>query len=133
MPLNWNVKECKNYEALLGEKEWAATEVLIFGLGMLGCGGKITEKNAPEIFARLSAYEAAEGALRWVYEGDVRSDVFFTPADIEARVGLSTNWGSRTESRAVWIKRVLVDSKARVLAEKAVEYRNATAKAEVAA
>jgi len=107
MPLNWNVSKCENFEALLEGDEWTATEVLIFALGMLDCGGVVTEANAPEIYARLSAYERNEGALRRRRCCDVgRVPVYFTPAEIRARVGLSTNWGPRKAPRAAWCKRL---------------------------
>jgi hypothetical protein len=122
------VKNCTDWELLVEGNEYAATEVLIFALGMLNVGGKVTEKNAPEIFARLAAYEEHEGALRnGVGDDGVRVDVRFTPEEIQRRIGLSTNWGSRTESRAVWVKRVLSASTERALAGHAAEYRQAVA------
>lgn len=128
MPLNWNVKNCENYESLLEGDEWAATETLIFALGMLSVGGSVTESNAPEVFARISAYEEAEGALRRDHtKPPGQRDVFFTPQEIAARVGLSTNWGDRRESRATWIKRVLDAKTSQGIAARAAEYRQAVA------
>lgn len=127
MPLNWTVTKCENALALLEGDEWTATEVLIFALGMLDCGGVVTEANAPEIYARLAAYETCEGALRsHLDESNTRVPVYFTPAEIRARVGLSTNWGPRKASRAAWCQRVLgSDSVVKDVTRYAGHYREA--------
>ena len=124
MPLTINTNNCTDGDALWVWREedkaaWqpegyyleAKAQTLGFALGILAVGGTVTESNAGEVFARLRLYEAHHGALcrerdpetgEWV-------DAPFTRADVDRLVGLSTNWGSKRESRRVWLARVLDD------------------------
>lgn len=112
MALHWNVSKVKGSDTVCfteadGKRTLnPATEALIFATMIIGLP-EITEKDAKEFYWRILFYERTFGALRckWVDDGS-RSEggVFFTPAEIRAHIGLSTN--ASRETRSAWVKRM---------------------------
>ena len=70
------------------------THVLIFASMHVGFGS-ITEKNWEAYFERLSTVEQVLGPFRTSEEGPV----FFTPDDVKAHIGLSTNVGAESPAK----------------------------------
>jgi hypothetical protein len=104
MSLNWNLTNIKNYEELCWQKNEddtvklnVVTESLIF-IGMAIGIGKITEDNASEVFGRISMYEKLFGATMCVFNDKGKEQVFITPEDVNAHIGLSTNVSKETEA-----------------------------------
>jgi len=128
MSLNWSIEKCADRDAITAEGlEWAKTESLIFFTMAAGLPSTITEDSAADWYARISTYEALNGAFCYseVVDGEpVWSP--FTPADIASRVGLSTNGHyGRKEAWSTWLKRVTQYREV----EASAAYRRATAEA----
>ena len=111
MSLNWDFTKCKDSEALGEAEEWPITHALIWltmGTGI----GDISEKNAPEFYARIHLLEEIDGKwLRFATHFDAENqadeweDRPITPEDVQKRIGLSTNVFPM-ETRAKWLSRV---------------------------
>ena len=101
MSLDWNVNKIKNHDQVCftnGEMNHS-TEMLIFLTMVVGIN-QITEKNAREFYERLAIYERLSGAFRTTHvEGGGRTEVRFTPQEVEAHIGLSTNADSLTANQ----------------------------------
>ena len=84
MALNYNLSKVENWQALCveGETLKPCTQGLIWACMQVGLPG-ISVKNAGEFFVRLSEIEKTFGPLR--------GDVFYTPEEIEAHIGLYVN------------------------------------------
>ena len=70
--------------------------------------GTITEKNWTEFFRRLHAVERLMGAQRRRKKRDSDDkweDVFFTPAEVKAHIGIRTNVAKTTDAQ--WRKRLM--------------------------
>ena len=68
--------------------------------------GTITEKNWTEFFRRLHAVERLMGAQRRrKNDEDKWEDVFFTPAEVKAHIGVRTNVVKTTDAQ--WRKRLM--------------------------
>lgn len=123
MPLNWNIKNCKDHETLQSDAEWGRTHNLIWATMSIGIN-EITEENWTECYARLAVWEEIVGAFSATKDKDGKyKSLPFTPEDIFKRIGLYTN-ASRM-NRAEWQKNI-----GRYFAEKADAYKR-TANASV--
>jgi len=94
MPLTWDMTSVHNWSELKEGAEWSKTEALIFATMSTGLS-TITDTNANEFYARIKMLEGAIGSFVYI-DGD---DYFFTPADIQRRIGLRTNGGSETRTK----------------------------------
>lgn len=114
MALTWDVSEVdesvrlgprfengEEYEGLS-----VLTETLIFATMMLGIG-RFTEKNAAEVYARLSVYEALHGTLVSTMTDDGPKPRPITVQDVLDHIGLRTNAAFEDETRARWMKRLV--------------------------
>jgi hypothetical protein len=104
MSLNWDLTKIENYEELCWNKNEddtvklnVVTESLIF-IGMAIGIGKISKENASEVYGRIAMYEKLFGATMCVFKGNGKEQVFITPEDVYAHIGLSTNVGKETEA-----------------------------------
>lgn len=97
MPLTWNAGDIENYEQLHSEEEggWPVTEALIFMTMPIGIH-KITEATVDEFIRRATIWQATVGGAMYQYGVN---DVFITPDEIRARIGLQTNASSRTKTQ----------------------------------
>lgn len=85
----------------------AVTETMIFATMMAGIG-TISEKTAPEFYARLAVYQALNGALVSTVNDDGSvSPRPLTEQDVRDHLGLKTNARFDVETRASWVKRVV--------------------------
>lgn len=112
MSLNWNVEQVKDYGNVCYEtaKETnlthgykkgdrvlkLATSALISAAPVVSIG-RITEKNWEKFHSRIAIYEKAFGGLRRDGKG---KPIFFTKAEVQQHVGLSTN--VETEPDTKW-------------------------------
>lgn len=102
MAVHWDATAVADYEALHADSiEWAKTEALMvsnWGYGLMehiGLGS-ITEKNVSEFWVRLAIIQALIGApLKW-WDGEKDTPIYYTREDIARRVGLHTNYGTKT-------------------------------------
>jgi len=94
MPLTWDITEVVDFADIKEGAEWSKTEALIFATMSTGLS-TITDTNANEFYARIKMLEGAIGSFVYI-DGD---DYFFTPADIQRRIGLRTNGGSETRTK----------------------------------
>jgi hypothetical protein len=94
MPLTWDITEVVDFVDIKEGAEWSKTEALIFSTMSIGLS-TITDTNANEFYARVKMLEGAIGSFVYI-DGD---DYFFTPADIQRRIGLRTNGGSETRTK----------------------------------
>ena len=116
MALTWSVAEVKDWENvcnIIATVDWPAdgtkkgdkllnpvTSALIWHSLNTGIG-RITEENAPEVYARIHMVETIYGSsLR--KEG---KDCPITKDDVIAHIGLTTNASFKDESRASFLKR----------------------------
>lgn len=106
MSLDWSISDVKDWESISMKeengREGTITQALIWGTLSIGLPG-ITEKNATEFFWRVRVLEREDGAFVRHYDGKEMQDVLLTRADIDRRIGLSTNVS--TEARRVWVAR----------------------------
>lgn len=104
MPLTWDMTSVHNWSELKEGAEWSKTEALIFATMSLGMDD-ITADNASEFYARVKVLEGSIGSFVSVIVDGNFEDYFFTPADIQRRIGLRTNGGR--ESRTKFLGRML--------------------------
>jgi len=128
MALTYDLSTIKDYKTVCfdeGEDGGMkpATHSIIFATMAVGIGD-LTEKNAPEFYARLHLYERMVGAFLVKMDDGKRVDVPFTPEDVRAHIGLRTNVGP-VETRSKWLKRVTD----RTLSDALYVYNQATEKA----
>ena len=94
-------------EALQVEEtgEWGITNALIWGTVAVDMG-QITNSNVGEFYARIKVWELVTGALvtRNNQEEDTWNDYFLSFADIQKRIGLTTNVS--VVSITNWFKRI---------------------------
>ena len=75
--------------------------------------GTITEKNWTEFYRRLNALEHLVGAQRrGKNDGGEWEDIFFTPAEVKAHIGVRTNVAKTTDAQ--WRKRLMAMHRPRV-------------------
>lgn len=109
MSLNWDIKECKDPDLLVSEVEWPVTQYMIFSTMAIGIG-RITEANAPKVYARLRMLE------------NLREVPSLTqPEDVQRRIGLKTNASFKDESDVRFLGRLRY-----TLDDFAQSYRRAT-------
>lgn len=109
MSLNWNIGECaESPEVLWSDERRAKTEYLIFATMTVGIG-KWTAANIGEVYARLHLVEKIEGAPFSRIENDKRVDVYTTPEEVRALIGLGTNVSY--ETRAKFLRRWVTDKR----------------------
>ncbi len=104
MSLNWNIAKVKEQKTLcwIGEGEEVemrkATEYLLFLTITLGMR-EITAKNYKKFYARLNMYERLLGSMRsYSIDQHESGDQFYTLAEVEAHIGLTTNASNLTDS-----------------------------------
>lgn len=120
MSLTWSVTDIKDWETVTripvyttGEPEpdyrlSPITHALIFGTMAVGIG-HISEKDAPEFYARLALYERMNGSFTTVpdpKDPSNRVNYYITPEDVQRHIGLRTNVFPK-ETRTKWYKRIL--------------------------
>ena len=87
MSLNYNVGKIFDRQTLhSNDAEWAITETLIWATMQIGLGS-ITKTNVELFATRLHLYQEIFGPLMSKAGGGIR----VTTADVQRRVGLSTN------------------------------------------
>lgn len=103
MALNWNISKCKNYKELSNDENWPLTNALIWASMAVGLGS-ITAANAKEFYARVHLLELISGNFTNSRDDETKEfePYFITLADIERRIGLSTNVGNM--SRPAFLK-----------------------------
>ena len=98
MPLHWNLEKIKNHKEVCWYADEAGdqyvnrvTDTLIWCTMFVGIG-EITEKNAPQFYARVRLMEVLQEAP-FLYDGekDQRQPRPITLEDVENHIGLSTN------------------------------------------
>jgi len=119
--LTWDFTKCEDFEALKeSDAEWCITETLIWMTMATGIGD-LTEKNAPEFYARVNLLEKLDGAsIRQTNKetGEVE-DYHITFEDVRKRIGMVTNVFPM-ETRAKWLKRQIgrvMDAEAKKFAD----------------
>lgn len=129
MSLTWDVSKVADEHRLVDGEMSPVTHALIFLTMSVGIG-EITEKTAPEFYARTVAVERVYGSMVTVVKEDgAFADRPITITDVLNHVGLKTNARFDVEPRASWLKRVVgqdVDDHARLVkqaqaAKKAVD------------
>ncbi len=104
MALHWNIGDVKDHETLCledhedgdGSKKLTdATYSLVWATIPVGLGA-ITEKNWREFWVRLRFVEHLGNAYRFRFVDDGeggkrRQDIYFTPEEVHAHIGLRTN------------------------------------------
>jgi len=112
MAVNWSCENVRDWQTLHDDPiEWAKTEVLLtqgwaYGwFDSIGYGS-ITESNVGDVWVRASVLQALVGApLSMGAEGtSKREPIYFTKDDFIRRIGLSSNYS--TKSHAVFMKGV---------------------------
>ena len=111
MSLNWNLEAIENHKEVCwiktdekgddGEPRVRmnpVTETLIF-MTMAVKLGSITEANADEFYARLKVIEKLEGPFMFKTEDGKKVDVYFTPEDVQAHIGLACNVSNETTTK----------------------------------
>lgn len=91
MSLDYDLTKCD--KSVMSDEEWPVTHSLIWLTMAVGIGD-LTEKTAPEFYARVKILEKLDG-----------SKVKFTPDMIRKRIGLNTNVFPM-ETRSKWCNRV---------------------------
>ena len=78
---------------------------LIYMLVAIGMS-EITQRNAPEVYARANMIERMDGAYRT--NNETNNPVYFTPQDIKRFIGLRTNVTTLTRRQfgSRWMKRL---------------------------
>jgi hypothetical protein len=117
LSLNWDITKCADPDALLTDEQYPTTEAMV--MFTMGVGiGELTDKTAPEFYARLVASDYWPG---------------ITPQIVARYIGLRTNVFPQ-ETRAKWMKRVItsrmdesVRKYARVMADEAALVEKVTA------
>ncbi len=99
MPLTWDITRVIDFSEINSGTESVKTQGLVFATMVIGMN-EITDANAGEFYTRIKMLEGANGAL--VYTSDIAgSDYFYTPADIQRRIGLHTNANRYTKTKFV--------------------------------
>jgi hypothetical protein len=98
MPLTWDITEVVDFVDIKEGAEWSKTEALIFSTMSIGMN-TITDTNANEFYARVKVLEGSIGSFVSVIVDGEFTDYYFTPADIQRRIGLHTNGSSDTRTK----------------------------------
>ena len=106
MALHWDLSKVQDADTLCWvtdpkskkERMNKVTETLIGLLLAIGIG-RITEKNALQVLARIKVIEKMYGAHLYTFENDQPKDRFYTWDDIKAHIGLTTNVSDETDAK----------------------------------
>lgn len=95
MPLNFNIKDCEDFESLWEKDEDGyrlntKTHTIIHLSMVLGLS-KITKQNWFDFYTRMHIYEMCFGPF--AYKSAGQPD-YFSPKDIHRHIGLTTNVGN---------------------------------------
>jgi len=107
MSLNWDIRNIKDNETVCRDEDGslaAITEILILATMSVGIGA-LTDKSWMDFYVRLNVIQR-EGALLRDSDG---KDVYITPANVKAHIGLRTN--VTNETNASWFKRFVTNRK----------------------
>ena len=111
MALTWDLTNIKDNETVCWIENEDGTVTMnpvtnaLIMTSMMTNIGEITDKTAPEVYARVHMYEAVHGTFLIKIEDEKRVNVYMTPKDVRAHIGLKTNvWPM--ETRAKWMKRI---------------------------
>jgi len=94
MALRWNIENCKDFEGLTTDEEWAITDALIWATMSIGIN-EITKKNLKKVFTRIRIDENLSGS--YLTRGKKR--YFIKIEDVEKRVGMHTNATRYTDTQ----------------------------------
>jgi hypothetical protein len=94
MSLDYDLTKCVGGKDVMSDEEWPITHSLIWLTISTGIGD-LSEKNAPEFYARVKMLEKMDG-----------KDAFYTPEMIRKRIGMTTNVFPM-DTRAKWAGKVL--------------------------
>ena len=102
MPLTWDITEVVDFVDINDGFESIKTQGLVFATMAIGMN-QITDANAGEFYTRIKMLEGANGYLVYGPENEDGSSrsYFFTPADIQRRIGLITNANTYTKTKFV--------------------------------
>lgn len=110
MSLDWDISKCKDVEAIKAEgMEWFKTEAMIWGTMVVGIY-HVTEKTAPDFYARLKVVEKINGAFVRDSKANGHKEVFLTFEDVQKRIGMHSN--ASTETKTHFLKRMTTLEKA---------------------
>lgn len=123
MSVNWSCVNVRDWETLHADDlEWEKTSILLtagWGYGWFDSigFGSITEANVGEVWVRMNILQSLVGAPLSRWTGKVSEPIYFTKDDIIRRIGLSSNYS--TKSHAVFMKGVkaIMDAKAKEIAD----------------
>lgn len=104
MSLNWNMGKIHNWEEVNTEAEWPVTDAIIWYTWI--CGVELTNMaNAEKLFNRISKIELQDGSR--LINTKTGKPSYITLADVQRRIGLSTNGGRKTEAEfKAYLKRI---------------------------
>lgn len=112
MSLNWDLTAIADNEKVCWIENTDGTVALnpvtnaLIWASLMTNIGEITDKTAPEVYARAHMYEQVHGAWLSRYQDGERIERPFTKEDVRQHIGLKTNvWPM--ETRAKWLKRIL--------------------------
>jgi hypothetical protein len=102
MPLTWDITEVVDFVDINDGFESIKTQGLVFATMAIGMY-TITDANAGEFYTRIKMLEGVNGHLVVGPENEDGSSryYFYTPADIQRRIGLRTNANSYTKTKFV--------------------------------
>jgi hypothetical protein len=109
MPLTWDITQCADLDKIKSDAEWGITNTLILMTMNIGIG-RITEKNAAEVYARLMFLDRIYGPAMYGTDEDGKTkDVSFTPQMVRDRIGLRCNvpdetWASFQRRHLKWFR-----------------------------
>jgi len=99
MALRTDISKCKNWEELNTQEHFATTQALYFATMIIDMG-EITEINYGVFYARVKVYETISGeGIASKKDANGWQLVGITLADIQRRIGLSTNVTNRTATQ----------------------------------
>jgi hypothetical protein len=100
MPLTWDITEVTDFRDINDGFESIKTQGLVFATMAIGMY-TITDANAGEFYARIKMLEGVNGHLVVGPENEDGSSryYFYSPDDIQRRIGLRTNASSLTKTK----------------------------------
>lgn len=117
MALTWSIEDVKDNEnvcvittteddpshgTVAGDRIWNPVTTTLVWASMQTGIGRITEKNAAEVYARVHFCEAVNGPFLRRASGAPHE---ITPEEVQAHIGLSTNASFKDEPRSKFYKR----------------------------
>lgn len=100
MPLTWDISDVKDRDGLYNDEgsmdaKWSTMILMTMPIGI----SHLTDKTAPEFWARLNLLQKLESGLVLRYEDGKPVPEMYTEDDVRRMVGLSTNASSRTRAQ----------------------------------